>query len=146
MVRHMSSETHARIVDLSSDEDWRLGGAALQTLRPQLDLASFGSRREQLIADGYRFVGVKVGDEVVSVASYTLSPHAMHGRELLIHDMATKPEAARNGYASLILRYLEQVADSESCWRIFVHTKNAADFYLKNGYEDYSTGLIRLID
>jgi N-acetylglutamate synthase-like GNAT family acetyltransferase len=79
-------------------------------------------------------------------ALYTISPHAMNGRELLVHDMATAAEESGKGYGSKVLEYLEKVAIEMQCWRIFVHTRNAKEFYLKTGFTEHSTGLVKIFN
>lgn len=139
----MNSNNH--ILELLTEDEWKSGGAVLQVLRPNLSLGDFLARREVLLREGYKFIGLICDYKIVSVASYTLSPHA-YGRELLVHDMATAQGESGKGHGSTVLKYLEEVAAKTNSWRIFVHTKNAKGFYLTNGYKEYSTGLIKSFD
>ena len=135
----------SEIVVIIADADWKSAGEALLTLRPTLDIEAFVSNQGRLVTDGYRMIGVRAEGRILSVASFTISPHAMLGRELLVHDMATLKEAERRGYASLLLKELEKIAHREGCGRIFVHTRQAQKLYAKNGFLEYSTGMIRVI-
>jgi len=122
--------------------DWEAAAQVLQVLRPTLEVGKFIAQKEQLERDGYRLVVAWAGKVAASVASFTLSPHAMLGRELLIHDMATCSGGAGRGYGTQLVKELCQIAKREGCGRVFVHTRNAAAFYEKNNFEVYSTGLI----
>lgn len=144
--RTPSPERHVEVLEIATEQDWRSAGEALKILRPDLDVETFVSSRSELVSMGYRLIGAKIEGEVVSVASFTISPHAMHRKELLVHDMATKREFAGNGYGSLLLGFIETIAQHEKCFRVFVHTKNATGFYEHNGFETYSTGLIKRIN
>ena len=68
--------------ELVSIEDWERGWNALTTLRPNLSLQDFIARKPQLERDGYHLLGLFRDDEVVCVASYTLSPHPVYCREM----------------------------------------------------------------
>jgi hypothetical protein len=82
----------ALVSSLTTEADWQNAAPVMRVLRPTLDIPDFLSRRAQLLAEGYCLLGVHVGELVVSIASYTISPHVTYGRELLVHDMATLPE------------------------------------------------------
>jgi GNAT superfamily N-acetyltransferase len=143
-----SHQSHAASVfvpsEIHSEEQWKLAGELFQrALRPNLNVEDFLSRRPQLLQDGYRLVAVFEGTRIACVASFTISPHTEMGRELLVHDMATLPEFERQGLARSILGYLEGVAVAERCGRIFVHTRKMASFYVKNGFDEHSTGLVK---
>jgi GNAT superfamily N-acetyltransferase len=134
-------------VEIHSETEWRLAGETLKrALRPNLDVEDFLTRRHQLLQDGYRLVGIFSGEKIACVASFTISPHPELGRELLIHDMATDPEFERRGLASSALGYLDAIAHTERCGRIFVHTRKMSVFYVKNGFDEYSTGLIKRLN
>lgn len=135
-----------QVQELLSNEDWRAAGEVLQTLRPSLDVETFVSARDRLTADGYRLIGLRIGEVMASIASFTISPHAMLGRELLIHDMATRKEMEKKGHASQIIAKLESIARGEGCGRVFVHTVHAQGLYSRNGFKEYSTGMIKIID
>jgi GNAT superfamily N-acetyltransferase len=135
-------ETFDNISEITSEEDWREAAEVLRALRPKLDVEQFVARRETLIREGYRLLCKRKNDRIVSIASYTISPHAVMGREMLIHDMATKPDAQGAGHASTLLAALTTIARSQECGRLFVHTRNAGQFYERNGFAVYSTGMI----
>ncbi len=117
-----------------------------RVLRPTLYAEQFVERRVQLLSDGYCLLGVRSGDRIVSIASYTISPHAVLGRELLIHDMATLPDAQGRGHASTLISELVRIAAQRECGRLFVHTRNAQTLYERSGFEQYSTGMIRRLN
>ncbi len=135
-----------QIVSLQSESDWREAIPVLQVLRPALEAGQFLARREQLLNEGYCLLGARSAGRIVSVASYTISPHVMLGRELLIHDMATLLEARGQRHASSLISELIQIAALRGCGRVFVHTRNAQGLYLSNGFEEYSTGMIKKFD
>jgi GNAT superfamily N-acetyltransferase len=135
-----------QIIEVLTNEEWQCAGEVLQVLRPQLNINDFVARRDTLTGDGYKFVALVSGNKYLSVASYTISPHTMYGRELLVHDMATAVEESGKGYGSRVLEYLAEVAEKTKCWRIFVHTKNTKGFYLRNGFDEYSTGLVKIFN
>ena len=136
-------EPGGAVQELLSAQDWRRAAAVMRVLRPTLEVEDFMERRTQLLDEGYHLLGVEDEGRVLSIASYTVSPHVILTRELLVHDMATLPEARRRGYASLLIEELSRVADEYGCGRIFVHTREAQALYLRNGFEEYSTGMIR---
>ncbi len=135
-------ENFDKISEITSEEDWRESAEVLRALRPTLDIEQFVRRRETLIREGYRLLSKRENGRIVSIASYTISPHAVMGREMLIHDMATKPSDQAHGHASALLAALTAIARSQGCGRLFVHTRNAAHFYERNGFAVYSTGMI----
>jgi GNAT superfamily N-acetyltransferase len=130
--------------ELQSIADWERGWAALVTLRPKLSLEDFVARKPQLERDGYHLVGLFRGGECVCVASYTLSPHPVFGREMIIHDMSTLNGHQSTGCGSELLQYLDQLAVSLGCGRTFVATAKAAKFYEKNGYTAHATALKKI--
>lgn len=134
------------VFELSSPSEWQEASVVLQTLRPNLDSDQFVGLREQLQCDGYRLLGVRDNGRLVSVASYTISPHAALGRELLIHDMATVPALQGRGFASVLIEAIAVVAKQSRCGRVFVHSRKAQELYLKNGFQPYSTGMILPLD
>ena len=134
-----------QIVTLTSESEWRSAADVLRTLRPNLDAEQFVARRAQLSSEGYFLLGFRLGERVVSIASYAISPHAVLGRELLIHDMATLPEFQGCGHASALIAELILTAKRHGCGRLFAHTRNAQSLYLRNGFEEYSTGMVRRV-
>ena len=130
--------------ELLSEQDWVLGWQALVTLRPRLSLEDFLRRKSRLQADGYHLVGIFNDDKVVSVASYTISPHAFFEREMIIHDMSTLTGESSKGYASKLLQFLDQLAIQLNCGRTVLVSAKAAEFYTKNGYLAHATGLKKL--
>jgi len=133
----------AAVLELRTEPEWREAAKVLQVLRPSLEMDEFAERREELIREGYRLIGVFSSDTLVSIASYTISPHAVLGRELLVHDMATRSGSEGKGFGTTLLRQLERIAMHERCGRIFVHTRRAQNFYSGNGFVNYSTGMIK---
>ena len=129
---------------LVSVGDWERGWNALTTLRPNLSLADFIARKPQLERDGYHLIGLFRDGEVVCVASYTLSPHPVYGREMIIHDMSTLHGRQSNGCGSEILAYLDRLAVSLGCGRTVVASARAAKFYEKNGYTPHATALKKI--
>ena len=129
---------------LVSVEDWERGWKALTTLRPNLSVQDFIARKLQLERDGYHLIGLFRDGEVVCVASYTLSPHPVYCREMIIHDMATLDGKQSNGCGSEILAYLDRLAVSLGCGRTFVASARAAKFYEKNGYIAHATALKKI--
>jgi uridine kinase/GNAT superfamily N-acetyltransferase len=130
---------------LVTEADWRAAASVMQILRPSLREEEFVARREQLLADGYVLLGLRVNDQVVSMASYTISPHVVYGRELLVHDMATLPNFQGQGYATNLIAEIVSVAEKQACGRVFVHTRHAQALYARNGFREYSTGMVRSI-
>jgi GNAT superfamily N-acetyltransferase len=138
--------TQGSAYEITQQEDWRAAGEVLVHLRPTLDVDSFVSRRVELSAKGLRLVAVKRDGEIVSVGSFTISPHIRHGHEMLVHDMATRKQELGCGYGTRVVEQLERIAKDEGCFRVFVHTRNASGFYERNGYERYSTGMVKTVD
>lgn len=130
--------------ELRSVEDWEQGWAALRTLRPNLSLQDFLERKPQLERDGYHLIGLFRGGDVVCVASYTLSPHAVYCREMIIHDMSTLEGRQTTGCGTALLQHLEQLAVLLGCGRTFVASARAAGFYEKNGYTAHATALKKI--
>ena len=129
---------------LVSIEDWEQGWNALRTLRRDLLLQDFIARKPQLERDGYHLIGLFRDGEVVCVASYTLSPHSVYCREMIIHDMSTLDGSQSKGFGSDILAYLDRLAVSLGCGRTFVASARAANFYEKNGYTAHATALKKI--
>lgn len=138
--------TLSQVVALITDSDWREAVAVMRALRPTLVTEEFVARRPQLLSDGYNLLGVRVAEQVVSLASYTISPHVTLGRELLIHDMATLPDFRGQGHASALISELVRIAAQSGCGRLFVHTRNAQKLYTRSGFQEYSSGMIRRLD
>ena len=134
------------VFEITQQEDWRAAGEVLVHLRPTLDVDRFVSRRVELSTKGLRLVVAKRNGEIVSVASFTISPHILHGHELLVHDMATRKQDLGCGYGTRVVELLERIAREEGCFRVFVHTRNASGFYERNGFERYSTGLVKTVN
>ena len=130
--------------ELQSVEDWERGWAALRTLRPNLSLQDFIGRKQQLERDGYHLIGLFRGGEVVCVASYTISPHPVYCREMIIHDMSTLEVMQATGCGSELLQHLDHLAVSLGCQRTFVASATAAAFYEKNGYTAHATALKKM--
>ena len=130
--------------ELLSDADWILGWAALTTLRPNLTQEDFLARKTQLQIDGYHLVGLFRDNIIVCVGSYTVSPHPVFEREMIIHDMSTLAGENSKGYGSELLSFLDDLAIQLNCARTFVATTNAADFYKSNGYIAHATALKKM--
>ena len=128
---------NCRCRELQTPHDWTLGWAALTTLRPTLSLQDFLARKDQLQGNGYHLIGLFNDEKVVSVASYTISPHPVFTREMIIHDMATLAGENSKGYGSELLSFLDQLAAQLNCARTFVASAKAADFYRNNGYIEF---------
>jgi len=142
-MRDISQENNIR--DLNSEKEWRLAAVVLQTLRPTLAVEHFLARKKILTDEGYRLIGFFKGNKVVAICSYTISPHIMLGRELLIHDVATLREYQGLGLGSALVMRLRDIAKKNNCGRIFVHTIKAQEFYSKNGFQLYSSGMIEIL-
>lgn len=132
-----------QVAALTTDMEWRAAAPVMQVLRPSLTLEKFASSREELLGEGYRLLGVWMDARVVSIASYTISPHITHRRELLIHDMATLQEAQGQGHASKLIAALQAIAEEKGCGRIFVQTRQAQSLYARNGFREHSTGMVK---
>jgi len=132
-------ERVVRCRSLVSEADWISAWAALRTLRPKLTQADCIGRKPQLQLDGYNLVGLFEGNQVVSVARYTISPHPVFIREMIIHDMATLTGEQGKGYGSELLDFLDSLALKYGCGRTFVATAKASVFYERNGYTAYAT-------
>ena len=130
--------------ELLSESDWILGWAALTTLRPKLAKKDFLARKTELQQNGYHLVGLFRDEKIVSVASYTISPHPVFEREMIIHDMATLAGENSKGHGTALLSYLDQLAISLKCARTFVATTNATEFYKNNGYSAHATAMKKM--
>lgn len=136
------------LYEVTTEQDWRDTAIVLQVLRPRLDIEAFVSDRKRLTSEGYRLIGLKVAEETVAVASYVLTPHPIHFRELQIHDMATLPSEQSKGYGRQLLNELDSIARREKCGRLYVNSGNARTaahrFYTSNGFAEYSLGFIKM--
>ena len=130
--------------ELVTDAEWVLGWEALRTLRPRLSREDFLTRKTQLTRNGYHLVGLYRDGIVVSVASYTISPHAVFEREMIIHDMSTLAGQESKGYGTELLAYLDRRALEVNCGRTIVATAKAANFYESNGYLAHATALKKI--
>lgn len=130
--------------ELVSNADWELGWEALKNLRPKLSKEDFLGRKTQLQSDGYHLVGHFLEAQVVSVASYTISPHPVFVREMIIHDMSTKSGQEGKGAGTRLLAYLDKLAVAQGCGRTFLASAKASEFYKKNGYEAHATALKKI--
>jgi N-acetylglutamate synthase-like GNAT family acetyltransferase len=139
------SDTHVNgCKELLTEADWILGWSALTTLRPKLAQKDFLARKTELQLNGYHLVGLFRDEKVVSVASYTISPHPVFEREMIIHDMSTLSGESSKGYGTILLSYLDGLAIRLNCERTFVATTNATKFYTNNGYTAHATALKKL--
>ena len=130
--------------ELLTDQEWSLAWAALATLRPNLSHEQFLSNKTQLQLDGYHLIGLFKEDKVVSVASYTISPHPVFRREMIIHDMSTLAGEGSKGYGSEVLSFLDTLAVQLNCGRTIVSSAKASKFYEQNGYTPYASALKKI--
>ena len=130
--------------ELITDQEWGLAWRALVTLRPKLPLETFISNKHQLLGEGYHLIGLFRDNIIVSVASYTISPHPVFMREMIIHDMSTLLGESSKGYGSQVLSFLDELAIKLGCGRTIVSTAKAAKFYQQNGYTTYASALKKI--
>ena len=140
----MSDTDQIEIRELTTDIEWIAGWQALLALRPNLSQQDFIARKEQLQKDGYHLVGLFCSDTVIAVASYTISPHPVFIREMIIHDMSTLTTEQSKGYGAKLLQFLDALAVELNCQRTFVASARAAKFYEQNGYVEHAAALKKI--
>jgi len=126
-------------LELKSENEWREGFPALNSLRSKLTESEFLKRRETLLNAGYRLFGLKTNGKIVAVASADLYPHVADGVNCWVHDLATVDGERSKGYGAKLMQNVERWAKQQGCTRLAVHTRvereKAQNFYeQKLGY------------
>ncbi len=83
---------------------------ALNALRPHLEISTFVTLIEGMIARGYHLIFVEENNQAVAIAGFRYTEHLHWGKLIYIDDLSTLPEHRGKGYASLLLKFIEDKA------------------------------------
>ena len=129
----------AKIVELTTDIEWREALPVLRELRPDLDVEKAVADRAALMARGYKLFGLisrgKIANEdrFVCLAGVVVQPHILRGNDFWVHDLVTVSDVRSKGYGEEMMRFLERQAQALGCSRLSVHTRlnrdRAQNFY-----------------
>ncbi|WP_199615278.1 GNAT family N-acetyltransferase [Paenibacillus alkalitolerans] len=126
----------AEIKFMATDSDIMETFAVMKQLRPHLSADEYAAQIKRMQdLYGYKLLAVVENNRVKSVAGYRLSESLAWGKYLYVDDLITDENSRANGYAALLLDWLE--AEAEKCgFDQFhldsgVHRHDAHRFYLK---------------
>jgi GNAT superfamily N-acetyltransferase len=106
-------------------------------LRPHLERKTFVELIHALQADGFQLAMHEVEDRIVTVSGFRISTNLFLGRHLYVDDLVTDSAARSQGYASVMLDWLTQVAIDADCTHLHLdsglHREGAHRFYLGQG-------------
>lgn len=111
---------------------------AILVLRPHLSASDYLPRMNQVLATGAQLLRLTDNDQVRAVAVIRVSYYLHRGKNLYIDDLVSLPEDRGKGYASALLDWIRQYAQSEGCQTIDLDSgygrTDAHRLYLKSGF------------
>lgn len=114
--------------------------SALKALRPHLEKDTFLNIIKGMKNRGYHLIYIAENGIAQAVLGYRFTEHLMWGKAIYIDDLSTLPEGRGKGYASALLRFVDDVAKSEGCNQIHLDSGSnpgrydAHRLYLNEGY------------
>lgn len=123
-----------------SSKDFERCSLALCALRPHLNTSALLQLLEVMTAEGAKVIFINIGKEAPAVAVFRINHFLYRGKNLYIDDLITLPEFRGKGYASALLRFMEQYAREQGCKNIHldsgyhVERYEAHRLYLNHGF------------
>ncbi|MFN8276191.1 MAG: GNAT family N-acetyltransferase [Chitinophagales bacterium] len=121
-------------------KDFERCSAALRALRPHLSASLLLHLLEVMTAEGAKVIFIDVGKEAPAVAVFRINHFLYRGKNLYVDDLITLPEFRGKGYATALLRFMEQYAREQGCENIHLDSGYQAEryeahrLYLNHGY------------
>ena len=88
-------------------------------------------------SSGYRLAFVRERGEPLAVAGFRIGENLAWGRHLYVDDLVTLPEARSNGYGTMLLTWLAELAQSEGVQELHLDSgigrADAHRFYEREG-------------
>lgn len=122
-----------------TDEQIQACFPAFGILRPHVKQELFLSQVRRQQAQGYQILALQHEGEIRSVAGFRLTEFLAWGKVLYIDDLSTLPGERGQGFAGLLLDWLIQHAQENSCRGLHLdsgYARNAAHrLYLNKGLQ-----------
>lgn len=133
------------------EQEWRTVFPLIHQLQPHLDEEKFHKLIKEMLPQGYKMVGLYVGEKLVAVAGYILLTNLYYERHLWLYDLVTTPSECSKGYGEILLTYLQEWAQEKGCQTIALCSRfdriDAHRFYVeKMGYEKTSYVIKRSLE
>ena len=134
---------NSHIIEIVSDEQTRLCSAAIQALRPHLDVESIVDQVRRQRAQGYRLFGVSIRDDsekeqIPSIVGFRYGEFLAWGKIIYIDDLSTIEAARGLGHAGLLMDHVVHLAHALSCQAVHLdsgYARHAAHrLYLNKGF------------
>jgi Acetyltransferases len=121
-----------------TDNEIEMCWEAMYLLRPLLQKENFIEMIKSMQAEGYKLLYLKVDGQTVSVAGYRIFSMLYCGKQLYIDDLSTLEKCRGKGYASILLKYIYNIAKNERCISVQLDSgptrTSAHKLYFKEGF------------
>ncbi len=105
-----------KIVELTSEGEWREAFPLMQQLRPHLDEAQYLSLLAAMKPSGYRLFALReTGGGIVALAGLTLTTNLYDLDHLFLYDLVTDETKQGAGFGKQMLGYVEELARANGC-------------------------------
>ncbi|MBX3064285.1 MAG: GNAT family N-acetyltransferase [Anaerolineae bacterium] len=113
---------------------------AIHELRPHVTSPDqLVQQVERQFKVGYTLVGIREGEEYVSVTGFRLMEFLAWGKVIYIDDLVTLPEARGKGHGGMLLDYVRDRAIEHNCDAVHLDTGYARHLahrlYLNKGFQ-----------
>jgi GNAT superfamily N-acetyltransferase len=109
-------------VELKTEDDWCEAYPLIKELTPDLTKKQFIEVRTHALSIIQNLFGIRVNDELVSIASTWSLVNSYSEKILWIYGFVTKKGMRSKSYGSNLVRYIEQYAKNNGYDQIRVHT------------------------
>jgi GNAT superfamily N-acetyltransferase len=121
-----------------SDEEIASCWEAMSLLRPGLVDINFVAQINAMRKEGYTLLYISEKGKIVSVAGYRFMTMLYCGHILYLDDLSTLERFRGKGYASLLLKYIFEIAKQSHCCSVHLdsgHLRHDAHrLYLDHGF------------
>ncbi len=121
----------------------------LSQLRTDIDYNEFEDLVYDMRESNYIMIGIFEKEELVTYAGVGISTNLSYKRHLFVHELVTDTKYRLQGYAKMMLAYLNDYAKVGACENIVLFledmTKENYKFYEKHGFEKNSTLFVKVI-
>lgn len=131
------------IRDIQIDKEGKTVFPLIQQLHPHLDEAKFQTLMGEMVAQGYRMIGLYVEEKLVAVAGFSILTNLYLERHLYLYDLVSEADERSKGNGKKLLSYLHELSAEKGCKKITLSSRfdrvDAIRFYVeKMGYEKTS--------
>ncbi|MDA0348208.1 MAG: GNAT family N-acetyltransferase [Verrucomicrobia bacterium] len=128
-----------KIKTITSEEEANSCFPIMKALRPHLTKEGFINQWKRQQTQGYRMAAVVDDNEEISaLAGYRFAEFLAWGKVIYLDDLITDPSKKRNGYAGVLLDWLEEEGKLNNCDTLQLdsgHQRNDAHrLYLNKGW------------